>query len=501
MRLVIASRKSDLARIQAYAVGEALQKKNPELQIEYHFRESLGDKNLQDPLWKMPARGVFTEDFHRGLVARDYDMVVHSWKDLPVEDRQGTHIAATLPREDARDLLLVKRSAIGDHESFRILSSSPRRAHNISQFLPAFLPFHVANLQFESVRGNVQTRVQKLLEGEAHALIVAKAALDRLLSAQRPEFEPTQTFLRSALESLQWMILPLTLNPTAAAQGALAIETVDTREDLKKLLSSIHCEETMRAVEEERRTLKSWGGGCHQKIGITVLRRPYGKITFARGQRDTGETILIERLERSQPFIPGPYFANSGKALWFERKHLPFHEDTVADINAHWISKAEAVPVSKLFDEREELVWVSGLRTWERLAARGVWVNGSSESLGEHESLRLGVLDTHPRRWGKWTHQEGPAFLNGVNVSTYVLEPKPQVPVFSESDQHFYWMSGSSFNEALKHYPWLLHKEHWCGPGNTYEAIRARLAAEGGRGAVHVAFNLDQWQKLMELSR
>ena len=98
MRLVIGSRQSDLARIQAYAVGEALQEKNPDLKIEYNFRESLGDKNLNDPLWKMPERGVFTEDFYKGLIDGEYDIVVHSWKDLPVEDREGAGIGATSER-------------------------------------------------------------------------------------------------------------------------------------------------------------------------------------------------------------------------------------------------------------------------------------------------------------------------------------------------------------------------------------------------------------------
>src|SRR5690606_12634019 len=109
MKLRIAARSSDLARIQAISVGEALLESSraagARLEIEYAFRQSLGDANLHDPLWKMPEKGVFTEDFRDDLLSGACDLVVHSWKDLPIDARSETMIAATLPRADLRDLL------------------------------------------------------------------------------------------------------------------------------------------------------------------------------------------------------------------------------------------------------------------------------------------------------------------------------------------------------------------------------------------------------------
>ena len=104
MRVTIASRRSDLARIQAYEVGKALQAAHPQLEIKYSFHESLGDKNQKDPLWQMPEKGVFTQDFREGLSRGEFDLVVHSWKDLAIEEDQETEIVATLPRADQRDL-------------------------------------------------------------------------------------------------------------------------------------------------------------------------------------------------------------------------------------------------------------------------------------------------------------------------------------------------------------------------------------------------------------
>src|SRR3954466_14055198 len=175
MRVTIGSRRSDLARIQAHQVGETLRGAHPRIEINYSFHESLGDKNLNDPLWQMPEKGVFTQDFRDGLLRGDFDLVVHSWKDLAIEDDQETEIIATLPRADARDLLLVRKerwAQIQRTGALSILTSSPRRAHNLDSFLRVAMPATIQDLKFENVRGNVPTRIRKLLEGDADGLIV-----------------------------------------------------------------------------------------------------------------------------------------------------------------------------------------------------------------------------------------------------------------------------------------------------------------------------------------
>ena len=129
MGYVIGSRKSDLARLQAYVCADHLKRAFPDIEIEHDFRASLGDLNQQDPLWQMPDKGVFTQDFREGLLSGRYDMVVHSWKDLPIEQEEGTSVVATLPRADMRDLLLVKKQTwprVVKSQSFKVLTSSPR---------------------------------------------------------------------------------------------------------------------------------------------------------------------------------------------------------------------------------------------------------------------------------------------------------------------------------------------------------------------------------------
>lgn len=499
MRLVIAARQSALARLQAYKVGQALQDKNPSIEIDYHFRSSLGDQNANDPLWKMPEKGVFTEDFHGGLMEGQWDMVVHSWKDLPVENRQGSLIAATLPREDARDLLLVKKEAFKTQNfiKFEILTSSPRRAYNLGRQLKDLLPFSIKEFEFVPVRGNIQTRFKKFLEQKEQGFVVAKAAMDRLLSAEGEEFAELKAELQHYLSQVHWMVLPLSLNPPAAAQGALAIEIKSDREDLKNILTTVNCSQSFKDVEDERRLLKSWGGGCHQKIGVSVLTRPYGRVTIARGVQDTGETIYIDKLDNNMKAF-GSYFPDRAEQqTWFQRQQAttPSHWQ---EYDAHWVSRSEALPNDIQLNPEKHILWTSGLKTWSKLAKRGYWVNGSSESLGEQETPRIESLDSTSRKWCKWTHNEGADFVLGDVLNSYQLIPKADRPQLNPETDHFYWMSGSSFLEAIKHYPWLLDKHHWSGPGHTYEYIKRILNDKKAHGSVSIALGLEQWHNMFK---
>lgn len=478
MRITIASRKSDLARIQAHSVGEALKKVHSNLEIIYQFRESLGDQNLNDPLWQMPEKGVFTQDFFEDLVQGRVDLVVHSWKDLPVEDRPETVIAATLPRADQRDLLLLRKDRweqVQGSGEVRVLSSSPRRAYNLDGFLKEALPTKISKVIFENVRGNVPTRVQKLLtSNNTDGLIMAKAALDRLLGGHGEEFLQMQKNLCEALEKCLVMITPLERNPTAAAQGALAIEVKVSRKDILKLLEGINCEKTFNAVVEERKRLKEYGGGCHQKVGVSVRTREYGEIIYTRALTDRGQQIdKTEFFSSQKTFLKTTldkiFPEDPAKAKWFERKFF----DSKVPGGPLWIAKDEALPKNTEIAVGERVVWVSGFETWKKLAQRGVWVSGCNESLGEGEENQLGAI-YGSLRWTKLTHSKACSSEGLKNLSTYDLIPLKTAPDI-RGKTHFYWMSGSSFLRALELYPWLKEMNHSCGPGNTFEVISQQV--------------------------
>jgi hydroxymethylbilane synthase len=477
MRLTIGSRRSDLARIQAFQVGETLSATNPQIEINYSFHESLGDRNLNDPLWQMPEKGVFTQDFREGLLRGDFDLVVHSWKDLAIEVDPETEIVATLPRADARDLLLVREDRWSEVEKtgvMSILTSSPRRAHNLDSFLREALPANLTQLSFVNVRGNVPTRVRKLLQSDVEGLIVAKAALDRLLTAKQEEFDATQEELRAALSRCRWIVLPLRENPSAPAQGALAVEISRQRQDVRDLLKQIICPETFAAVEREREILRSYGGGCHQKIGASVLRRSFGEITFLRGVTDDGRVLDSCSL---QPSAPRPakvdreelWPLRSTDADWFTREAIPVENPLNETSTSLWIAKADALPDDWRLPAGQ-IVWASGVQTWKRLARRGVWVNGCAEGLGEHESPNIEALTGTDLDWLKLSHEHGYADGEMPMLATYLLVPRSE-RIELTGKRYFFWKSGSSFEQALKLNPWLKEMTHFCGPGNTQRIL------------------------------
>jgi hydroxymethylbilane synthase len=512
MRIKIAARQSDLARLQAYRVGEALVAAKPDIKIDYLFSTSLGDQNQTDPLWQMPEKGVFTQDLTLKLIAGECDMVVHSWKDLPTEDREETVIAATLPRADARDVLLVKKSALVDlakgDKILKIFSSSPRRQYNLSRILPELLPFS-PQLEFLPVRGNIQTRVKKLLakDSPAQGLVVAKAALDRLILSHEDEFLPTRLHLQSALKDCCWMVLPAFENPPAPAQGALAIEVLKSRADLQSFLRQINCNITFENVLKERETLKKYGGGCHQKIGVYSAKYSFGDVHVVRGQTPAGEKIQVTDVQSKQAHV----FKRSGfvapksiseifpvqmaDAIFYQRKMRKVELQQLFGRDL-WVARADAWPQDYRATQ-DQVVWASGLRTWRKLAKLGVWVNGSQEGLGEsanpNQDLQLNALARRALQFVKLSHSEAEGLSALPLVQTYDLEELNELPDLSNKS-YFFWASYSQFARALKAYPQIKRAYHACGPGHSYTLIKKAL---GESAALDIYLNYQSWLEAM----
>jgi hydroxymethylbilane synthase len=507
----IHARSSDLARLQAYRVANALSDKSGESSV-FSFRTSLGDQNLNDPLWKMPEKGVFTEDFVKDLENGEADFVVHSWKDLPTSERFNTEIVATLPRADVRDLLLIRKDRILNNDqliseikSLRILTSSPRRAYNLEGFLKAYLPFLVESVEFLNVRGNIPTRLKKLLSENVDGIIVAKAAIDRLLQAPEAEFQETQGVIRDVLSKTRFMVLPLTVNPTAAAQGALAIEISKNGEPARRALEKVQCHETFATVSKEREILASYGGGCHQKIGVTVLSRPYGEITFLRGLTDGGEVLnkfelKTSRLQTPQSIDPACLYPRKDEgATFFLRTSLERKTWLRAEqADFLWVARDAAWP-SELVAQPQQIVWCAGLESWRKLAKRGVWVNGCAEGLGESEAPRLEWLVPQIASPVKLTHDRSAdvAQSSYAVCATYALTPIANPPDL-RGRTHFFWMSASGFDRALELFPEIRDKHHASGPGLTHQHLVRRL---GNEANVSIYLNVEEFRRNLSADR
>ncbi len=236
--LVIGSRGSQLALWQANWIGARLAERGQETRIE--IIKTTGDKITDVPLAKVGTKGLFTKEIEEALLDGRIDVAVHSLKDLPTEVPAGLTIAATPEREDARDALVGARLSELPAGA-KVGTSSLRRAAQLRVVRP--------DLAIESVRGNLDTRVRKLDEGQYRAIVLAAAGLTRLGWAHR----------------IAEILRPEVMCP-AVGQGALAIETRTTGE-ARDICAALDHAATRAAVTAERAVLASLGGGCQVPIG------------------------------------------------------------------------------------------------------------------------------------------------------------------------------------------------------------------------------------------
>ncbi|HXC30900.1 MAG TPA: hydroxymethylbilane synthase [Verrucomicrobiae bacterium] len=241
--LRIGTRGSALAMWQARSVAKALATSmgsEPEIVII----KTSGDKFQQASFSQIGGKGVFIKELEDALLEGRIDLAVHSMKDVPTELPGGLTIAAIGKREDARDALLSASGAVlaALPQGARVGTSSLRRQ---AQLLHARRDLHVLEL-----RGNVDTRVEKLRRGDYDAIVLAKAGLDRLgLSEKITE------------------VLSCDVSLPAAGQGAIGIETRAADAETLRLLAALEDRESRSAVTAERAALAGLGGGCQVPIG------------------------------------------------------------------------------------------------------------------------------------------------------------------------------------------------------------------------------------------
>ncbi len=496
MKIRVLSRKSDLAIIQAREFSEYLQSKHPFVEIDFLTRSTSGDKDLKTPLSEMPTEGVFTNDLRDELINNKCDLIVHSWKDLPIEVGDKTKIAATLKRADKRDILFLKKNKTMDSNKITILCSSPRRQYNLENFIKNYLPQKIDKVNFENIRGNIPTRFKKFLENpDSDGFIVAKAAIDRLLLNNYPEFNELKTTLKKYINECLWSVLPLSINPCSPGQGALAIETRIKDNELNKILNDINVSKDYSNVIEERNILKNYGGGCHQKIGVSYISHKLGLVVSKRGEDESGNHFESWNLVNSKDFdfscnnINEIYPEDLKSYKIFSRKQLNENISDVSNLENKCIYISR---ISSIQDDiklrSNNIIWASGLRTWKNLAERGMWVNGTSDGLGEDFENNINSLTNFP--WIKLTHSDSPDSSIKNKIETYRLEPIG-FEIDIQKKKYFYWMSSSAFKTTIEKYPEIIKKYHFCGPGNTYNEILKILGEDKN---LFVELSYDSWK-------
>lgn len=243
-KITIASRESPLAMWQAKHIKTQLNLLYPDLTIQIKGFKTQGDIILDKSLATIGGKGLFIKELEQALLNKDADLAVHSMKDLPMDIMEDFQLAAITKREDPRDALISELyNSFDDLPAGSVVgTSSLRRQSQIKAKYP--------HLEIRPLRGNLQTRLNKLKKGNYAAIILAAAGLIRL-----------------GLKEKITMFLETNISIPAVGQGALGIEILSGNEELHALIKPLNDENSARCVLAERMVSRSLAGSCTVPLG------------------------------------------------------------------------------------------------------------------------------------------------------------------------------------------------------------------------------------------
>lgn len=241
-RLSLGTRGSPLALAQSRRFAEELQAAHPGLQIDFQTITTSGDRIQNRFLAEVGGKGLFVKEIEDALSSGGIDLAVHSLKDMPALLPEGLEIACYPKRKNPRDVLIAREGLDWPAlpQGAKVGTSSLRRRLQLRRLRP--------DLNFELLRGNIDTRLRKLQEGGYDAIVLARAGMERL-----------------GLDATGAVELPIVPAP---GQGTLAIEIRSRDAELRALLAALHDPETERVSLAERRVMRELGGSCNLPLGV-----------------------------------------------------------------------------------------------------------------------------------------------------------------------------------------------------------------------------------------
>ena len=380
----IACRGSWLSLAQAEIFKQKIHAVYPDITIEVTIIETSGDIEQSMPLHLAEGKDFFTKEIQDSLKNNQADFAVHSMKDVSSMDffNEGYHVI--IDRDIMNDVAVFNSSVldkIRNGEKIIIGTSSPRRSNMATGFLQKALPKLTEQpIEVEAIpiRGNVDTRLQKLSNGSYDGIILAAAGLNRLL-----QYEEAKEKVSELLNDKKLMVLPLFECPPAAGQGAIVAETTDNNTDAITILKAVKNVQLTNAVTEERVYAKQYGYGCSQQFGVFHVDAPNISFTYASGKDgddkaftewnfDTSLNLTGKKLFSSTDFMKDFFTYNylndvvidEGAELYFIASHKAIHSKAIAQKIEH------------------KKVWAAGTRTWYELAKKGIWAEGCADGLG-----------------------------------------------------------------------------------------------------------------------
>jgi hydroxymethylbilane synthase len=277
-KIRIGTRGSDLALWQAHFVRRQLEEIGCEVRIQIIVTQ--GDRIQDLSFDKLEGKGFFTKEIEQALLNGEVDLAVHSHKDLETTQPVGLHIAAVSYREDASELLLMRREAFDASQDWKLKAnavigtSSARRKAQILAQRP--------DLEIKELRGNVPTRIDKLRQGQYDAILLARAGVLRL------ELD---------LSDLETIVLDPTSFIPAPAQGVLGLQTRVDDVLTTEILQKLHHTEVATRIELERSVLRQMDGGCQLPLGVYCIDEQV-YVSFSPSSKEAAQNTVYA-------YVPG----------------------------------------------------------------------------------------------------------------------------------------------------------------------------------------------------
>ena len=471
-----------------------------------------GDENTSLPLWQLDGKDFFTKELDAALLTNKVDMVVHSYKDLGSERPEGIQLAAVTQRMFPEDIILYKKSFLKkcvDQELITVGTSSPRRMTNLTSTLADFLPGE-GKVETKNLRGNVNTRIQKLVDDEYDIICLALAGLERLANSEK-----SLEILKGLTQDLDFMILPPSVFPPAASQGALGIECLSQRDDsgeLLKKLKMVHDDDTFDEIKREREAFNSYGGGCHLAVGVHVKKWNDLFIHTHKGIVDD-KLINIKQIEKSENsniheaeelnlLLQKNSYADVFIGTTKEQNTVPYLTDKI--ISKDYL-KPSAKSLSKicnlyitskhceeglkflLKDSGQKIrgVFASGASTMKLLLRQGIPVQFCADSHGDQEIQRFLkskvvqlMLSIEEKTALSILTNDVSTSLLGDTVACYTRsineEMAKGLQEEIESKNIFYWSSFYQYEQYINLFPSITGRNHLCGFGKTFKEFSKR---------------------------
>jgi hydroxymethylbilane synthase len=296
-----------LALFQAEYTASLLRDKGFDCEIV--VLKTSGDLNQKDPIAELGQQGVFTHTLEQALLDHRIDVAVHSHKDLPTTQAKGLVIAAVSQRVNPKDVLICRRSSVDRSKALELKenavvgTSSARRAMQITASRP--------DIEIQDLRGNVPTRIEKLIEGKYDAILLAAAGLERLEAFENELKHP----------DLQYFLLEESKFIPAPAQGVIAWECRRGDHQSLSALEQIHVEESKMTVRAERKLLYNLRAGCHAPVAahasirdgiidfrVCVQDESESFPRFLRIRNPDPEVVVVEAMRRLRRSVPSSVF-------------------------------------------------------------------------------------------------------------------------------------------------------------------------------------------------